>query len=65
VTSTRGPGGGYTLGQRTDAITVADIIGAVEDPPQKAKAEELLPAQDMAQDLWDAMNARCWTSCSR
>ncbi|MBP8287753.1 MAG: Rrf2 family transcriptional regulator [Rhodoferax sp.] len=58
VTSTRGPGGGYTLGQRTDAITVADIIGAVEDPPQKSKAEELLPAQDMAQDLWDAMNAR-------
>jgi Rrf2 family protein len=35
VTSTRGPGGGYTLGQRTDAITVADIIAAVEDAPAK------------------------------
>ncbi|MBP9904840.1 MAG: Rrf2 family transcriptional regulator [Rhodoferax sp.] len=58
VTSTRGPGGGYTLGQRTDAITVADIIAAVEDAPQKSKADELLPAQDMAQDLWDAMNAK-------
>ena len=58
VVSTRGPGGGYTLGQRTDAITVADIIYAVEDAPAKTKEPELLPAQDMAQDLWDAMNAR-------
>ena len=31
VDSTRGPGGGYALGHRADAITVADIIGAVED----------------------------------
>ena len=55
VASTRGPGGGYTLGARADAITVADIIGAVEDPAPKAEA----PASpDMAQDLWDAMNAK-------
>jgi len=58
VVSTRGPGGGYTLGQRTDAITVADIISAVEDAPQKTSTTELEPAHDMAQDLWDAMNAR-------
>jgi len=31
VESTRGPGGGYTLGFRGDSITVADIIGAIED----------------------------------
>lgn len=37
---------------------MADIIAAVEDAPQKSKADELLPAQDMAQDLWDAMNAK-------
>ena len=58
VTSTRGPGGGYTLGQRTDAITVADIISAVEDAPAKVSTSEAMPANDMAQDLWDAMNAK-------
>lgn len=58
VTSTRGPGGGYALAERTDAITVADIISAVEDPPAKDKAQEAAPAQDMAQDLWDSMNAK-------
>ena len=58
VTSTRGPGGGYTLGHRTDAITVADIICAVEDTQSKVNPQETAPAQDMAQDLWDSMNAK-------
>lgn len=31
VASTRGPGGGYTLGRDVDAISVADILVAVED----------------------------------
>jgi len=57
VHSTRGPGGGYTLGHRTDAITVADIISAVEDPAPKVQGEEAT-AKDMAQDLWDSMNAK-------
>ncbi|NCP40837.1 MAG: Rrf2 family transcriptional regulator [Rhodoferax sp.] len=57
VASTRGPGGGYTLGHRTDAITVADIISAVEDAPPKVKAADAVN-KDMAQDLWDSMNAR-------
>lgn len=57
VHSTRGPGGGYTLGHRTDAITVADIISAVEDPAPKLQAEQGA-AKDMAQDLWDSMNAK-------
>jgi len=58
VNSTRGPGGGYTLGQRTDAITVADIISAVEDTPPKASPPVQADPQDMAQDLWDSMNAK-------
>jgi len=57
VASTRGPGGGYTLGHRTDAITVADIISAVEDAPPKVKTADAA-TKDMAQDLWDSMNAR-------
>lgn len=58
VVSTRGPGGGYTLGQRTDAISVADIINAVEGPDTPTKSQEAAPPNDMAQDLWDSMNAK-------
>jgi Rrf2 family iron-sulfur cluster assembly transcriptional regulator len=58
VVSTRGPGGGYTLGHRTDAITVADIIGAVEEPPLKTASKDDSTTRDMAQDLWDTMNAK-------
>lgn len=57
VSSTRGPGGGYTLGRRTDAISVADIISAVEEAGgAQAKGEE--PVSDMAQGLWDAMHVK-------
>jgi len=58
VRSTRGPGGGYTLGHRTDAITVADIICAVEDAVPEVKPAEASATKDMAQDLWDSMNAK-------
>lgn len=61
VQSTRGPGGGYALGQRAEGITVADIIGAVEDDvnpanPGKSPAQE--KNRDLTQDLWDALNTR-------
>lgn len=64
VESTRGPGGGYALGHRADSITVADIIGAVEEdttpvaaaPVSAAKAQ--VPGQDMTQDLWDNLNSK-------
>ena len=32
VVSTRGPGGGYTLGRKAAEITVADIIVSVDEP---------------------------------
>ncbi len=58
VTSVRGPGGGYTLGDRKDGITVADILGAVEDEPSKTERTDASPAQDMTQGLWDAISAK-------
>lgn len=70
VESTRGPGGGYALGHRSDSITVADIIGAVEGGNQQPDADEKHPSghvtqaigqdmgQDMAQDLWDTLNSK-------
>jgi Rrf2 family iron-sulfur cluster assembly transcriptional regulator len=66
VESTRGPGGGYALGHRTDSITVADIIGAVEegelhsagDTSRRSEINEPALGQDMAQDLWDNLNSK-------
>jgi Rrf2 family iron-sulfur cluster assembly transcriptional regulator len=36
VDSTRGPGGGFTLGRCASEITVADIVRAVDDAPESA-----------------------------
>lgn len=61
VESTRGPGGGYTLGFRGDAITVADIIGAIEEGDDEGKPasqrETSQSAQDMTQSLWDDLQS--------
>jgi Rrf2 family iron-sulfur cluster assembly transcriptional regulator len=58
VRSTRGPGGGYTLSRSAEVITVADIISAAEGAPPKVKTRRTLATQDLAQDLWDSMNAK-------
>jgi Rrf2 family iron-sulfur cluster assembly transcriptional regulator len=59
VESTRGPGGGYTLARPAAAISVADIVGAIEDgaPLQGDgnQRETSVSAQAMTQDLWDAL----------
>ena len=58
VDSTRGPGGGYTLGFRGDSITVADIVAAIEEAPQAMEplGELLAGAPDMTQDLWNTLH---------
>lgn len=63
VESTRGPGGGYTLGHRSDGITVADIIGAVEGKTASHSPDNTTPtlgvtAQDITQELWDTLNSK-------
>jgi Rrf2 family iron-sulfur cluster assembly transcriptional regulator len=66
VESTRGPGGGYTLGHRSDSITIADIISAIEDAAdnrtldatQRAKNTAPNLAQDMTQELWDDLQSK-------
>ena len=55
VESTRGPGGGYTLGRRPAEISAADIVSAVED-------DESLPGEDgrrmqLTRDLWADLDA--------
>lgn len=57
VESIRGPGGGYTLGRKPVAISVADIILAVE-PPVRAprRGSEKDGGQAMASDVWDRLS---------
>jgi Rrf2 family iron-sulfur cluster assembly transcriptional regulator len=57
VESTRGPGGGYTLGTPAHAVTVADIITAIEDPQAgESLDQDAHGANDMTQDLWNALH---------
>lgn len=56
VESTRGPGGGYSLGFRGDGITVADIICAIEDAEVRGR-DTSKSAHDMTNDLWAALQS--------
>ena len=61
VESTRGPGGGYTLGRAATAISVADIINAV-DGARAVQTEALTGAGEagcaMTQELWASLNSK-------
>jgi Rrf2 family iron-sulfur cluster assembly transcriptional regulator len=63
VESTRGPGGGYTLGRRAAEITVADIIVSVDEPIDATHCggkENCLgeSGRCMTHDLWTSLNQR-------
>lgn len=55
VESTRGPGGGYTLGRRPQEISVAEIVHAVEDEPMEAADEGT--RMQLTRDLWAELDA--------
>jgi len=63
VASTRGPGGGYTLAKPLAAVTVADIISAVDEPLDATSCggrgnchEQEHPC--MTHNLWMSLNMR-------
>lgn len=64
VESTRGPGGGYSLGRGAGEITVADIIVAVDEPIDATgcSGSEQCMGEDagkcMTHDLWAGLNAK-------
>jgi Rrf2 family transcriptional regulator, iron-sulfur cluster assembly transcription factor len=63
VESTRGPGGGYTLGRATESITVADIILSVDEPIDATHCggkENCLgeAGRCMTHELWASLNER-------
>jgi Rrf2 family transcriptional regulator, iron-sulfur cluster assembly transcription factor len=63
VESTRGPGGGYTLGRKAADITVADIIVSVDEPidatqcggKENCHGEG---ARCMTHELWASLNEK-------
>ncbi len=62
VESTRGPGGGYTLGRPAKDLTVADIIFAVDEPLDATQCGGKENCHDdqrcMTHDLWANLNAK-------
>jgi Rrf2 family iron-sulfur cluster assembly transcriptional regulator len=61
VTSVRGPGGGYRLARPTQAISVAEIITAVDEPIDATQCGGKENCQDdrkcLTHDLWANLNA--------
>ena len=62
VESTRGPGGGYTLGRPAKDVTVADVIFAVDEPLDATQCGGKENCHDdqrcMTHDLWSNLNAK-------
>jgi Rrf2 family transcriptional regulator, iron-sulfur cluster assembly transcription factor len=61
VESVRGPGGGYHLGRPADAMSVADIILAVDEPIDATQCGGRENCHDdrrcMTHELWAGLNA--------
>ena len=63
VESTRGPGGGYTLGRKAADITVSDIIVSVDEPIDATHCggkENCMgeSGRCMTHELWSSLNQR-------
>jgi Rrf2 family transcriptional regulator, iron-sulfur cluster assembly transcription factor len=63
VESTRGPGGGYTLGRKAAEISVADIITSVDEPIDATHCggkENCMgeAGRCMTHELWAALNVK-------
>lgn len=62
VESTRGPGGGYSLGRKAEEISVADVILAVDEPLDATGCggKEHCMGEDtgkcLTHDLWTGLN---------
>jgi Rrf2 family iron-sulfur cluster assembly transcriptional regulator len=59
VESTRGPGGGYTLGRKAEDISVADIMMSVDDPMDSTDSDGSIAergAANPSRDLWRSLN---------
>jgi Rrf2 family iron-sulfur cluster assembly transcriptional regulator len=64
VSSVRGPGGGYNLAQPPAAISVADIVTAVDEPMDATQCGGKENCHDekrcMTHDLWATLNEKMY-----
>ena len=60
VQSTRGPGGGYSLGRKAADITVADILFSIEEEPAEKHDDPHAGADGRCntEELWASLNRR-------
>src|SRR5881392_4256255 len=63
VESTRGPGGGYSLGRQASAISVAEIILSIEDETEFNNRAQRADAPGAVHrcstdELWESVNRR-------
>lgn len=60
VSSARGPGGGYRLGRAAEAISVADVISAVDENVDATRCGGLKNCQSehrcLTHDLWEDLS---------
>ena len=54
VKSTRGPGGGYSLGKSLDDISIGDIVQAINNGTSGKKKE--MNTHDERQELWNELS---------
>ena len=68
VDSVRGPGGGYNLARGAEAVSVADVIVAVDEPIDQTQCggrENCLDDRRcMTHELWAALNAQIFSFLS-
>lgn len=68
VASTRGPGGGYTLGRPAADIAVSDVIAAVDEAVDATRCGGLKNCQHdlpcLTHDLWEDLNRQIRTFLS-
>jgi len=64
VSSVRGPGGGYNLAQPAQAVTVAQIVTAVDEPLDATQCGGKENCHDerrcMTHDLWATLNEKMY-----
>jgi Rrf2 family iron-sulfur cluster assembly transcriptional regulator len=68
VESVRGPGGGYTLAREQSAVSIADIIRAVDEPIDATQCGGKENCHDehrcMTHELWANLNAHIYSYLS-
>ena len=69
VKSVRGPGGGYRLGRPASSISVAEVIGAVDESVDATRCGGLKNCQGeqrcLTHDLWEDLSAQIYTFLSQ